>query len=239
MTPTPAIEIVERKDTPLGELVLRRRRTPSGGAAHEILLAGALLMASAVDETERALATLALEGLRDRPADVLVGGLGLGATAEAALAFENVRSVTVIEFLPEVIDWHRRGLLPAGPGLTRDPRCRLLAADVFSVLGSRGHRRAHPEAGGPFDAILLDVDNSPEHLLHAAHGSFYAKTGLARARARLTPGGVLAVWAAGAPSPAFLRRLAAAFPRATAHPLRFHNLLNDAPETHTIYVAGT
>jgi spermidine synthase len=150
-----------------------------------------------------------------------------------------VRSLVVVEFLPEVIAWHRSGALPAGERLRRDPRCRLVRADVFAVLGSAAHGAGAGADLGPFDAILLDVDHSPEHPLHPAHAAFYAVEGLARARERLRPGGVLGIWAAGAPSATFPDRLRAAFPRADAHVVRFRNVLNDADETHTIYVAGT
>jgi hypothetical protein len=75
-----AYEELDRAATPWGEILLVRRRVPGalGEAAYEVKLGGALLMSSLVTESERALATLALEpSLGPRPR-VLVGGLGLG-----------------------------------------------------------------------------------------------------------------------------------------------------------------
>ena len=67
-----------------------------------------------------------------------------------------------------------------------------------------------------FDAILLDVDNSPHALTRPGNASLYAPPGLARAHAALRPGGRLAVWSA-APAPAFTRHLAAAGFAVTTH----------------------
>ena len=59
---------------------------------------------------------------------------------------------------------------------------------------------------GPWDAILLDVDNGPDGIVRTGNERLYTRTGLARARDALAPNGVLAVWSA-APDPKFTRRL--------------------------------
>lgn len=234
-----AYEELDHAVTPWGDLTLVRRRVPqsSEGPAYEVKLGGALLMSSRVTESERALARLALAPRAGRPARVLVGGLGLGYTAVEALEQPGTTLLHVVDLLPQVIGWHVRGLVPLGARLTSDPRVRLIEADVFALL------LADPPStvpGGPpvlYDALLLDVDHSPDALLRPEHGGFYAAAGLARAARHLAPGGVLGIWSALAPEEAFRRRLAGVFPRVEAHPVSFWNPNNDAEETNSVYLA--
>jgi spermidine synthase len=224
-------EELDRAITPLGELLLVRRKAPGApdGVAFEVKLAGALLMSSLVTESERALARLALGGPGPARPHVLVGGLGLGYTAAEALDQPGVESVEVVDLLPQVVDWHRRGLVPLAARLTADPRCRLVVDDVFARLAAPPTR--------PYDAILLDVDHSPDALLRPEHGSFYRRAGLAAASQHLAPGGVLAVWSALAPERAFERRLGTAFRRVQCESVAFWNANNDAHEVNAVYLA--
>ena len=57
-----------------------------------------------------------------------------------------------------------------------------------------------------YDAILLDVDNGPDGIVRDGNERLYTRTGIARARDALEPGGVLAVWSA-APDNKFTMRL--------------------------------
>ncbi len=111
-----SIEELDYANTPLGELVLRRRSVASLGGAdiYEVKLAGEFLMSSLVNDAEIALADVALGLVDDSDRDVLVGGLGLGYTAQAALAADRIRTVTVIELLPSVVQWHEQGIVPLG-----------------------------------------------------------------------------------------------------------------------------
>ncbi len=111
---------------------------------------------------------------------MVVGGLGLGYTAQTVLENPQVRSLVVVEALPEVIEWHQRGLVPVGPVLTADPRCRLVHGDFFALAASPGLDPDDPERR--FDAVVVDIDHSPRHLLHPSHAGFYAADGLAPAR---------------------------------------------------------
>lgn len=88
---------------------------------------------------------------------VLIGGLGLGYTAAAALADPRVGSVEVVEALPAVIEWHERGLLPVSAELTGDARTALVQGDFFATV--------REEPTKPYDVILLDIDHSPRHQL--------------------------------------------------------------------------
>ena len=96
--------------------------------------------------------------------DVLVGGLGLGYTAITALEDDRVGTLTVVEALAPVISWHERQLLPDTSGLTTDPRTALVQGDFFALseTGS-GYGASVPH---PLHAVLLDIDHTPDHVLH-------------------------------------------------------------------------
>jgi len=167
-----------------------------------------------------------------------VGGLGLGYTARAALDDPRVRSLTVIDALGEVIEWHKRGLVPLGAGLAADPRCRLVQGDFFALAADPGG--LDPEAPGRrFHAVLLDVDHSPRHVLHPRHAALYRPEGLRALAARLYPGGVFALWSNDPPDPEFGEVLAEVFARSAAHVVDFENPLQGGTATNTVYVATT
>jgi len=227
-------EELDSRDTALGDLSLRRRTQPALGIeVYEVKLGDEFLMSSLFTEGEIALADLGLAGLSSGPLDVVVGGLGLGYTARAVLQNPGVRSLLVIEALPEVIDWHRRGLVPLGPELTSDSRCTLRTADFFAQVESAGIDTHHP--GRRFDAILLDIDHSPRDVLHSRHASFYGRDGLQRLAAHLRPAGVFALWSNDPPDEDFRAELGAVFDAAEAHVVSFHNPLQNRPATNTVY----
>ena len=130
-------EEIDFRTTPIGDLTLRRRRAPQFGDRdiYEIKLGDDFLMTSLFHEAEKQLALLGLAALDREPLDVVVGGLGLGHTAIAALKDKRLTSLVVIDYLEAVIDWHQKGLVPLGEPLTTDPRCRLIHADFFALSG--------------------------------------------------------------------------------------------------------
>jgi len=223
----------------MGELSLRRRRVLSleGREVYEAKLGDEFLMSSLFNEGEIALARLGLAGQDAAQLDVVVGGLGLGYTACAALDFPGVRSVLVIEALAEVIHWHQRGLVPLGARLTADPRCRLVNGDFFALAGPAEQGFDHEAPGRRFHSILLDVDHSPRHLLHARHGAFYQPAGLRSLANYLHPGGVFALWSNDPPDEGFLQALATSFAASQAHVVKFHNPLLNREAANTVYVA--
>ena len=114
-----------------------------------------------------------------------------GQLVEASGTAERLECLLVA--LEAVIDWHREGLLPLGPVLTGDPRCRLVLGDFFGLAASReGFDPKTPER--QFDAILVDIDHAPDDLLDAASASFYTPQGFAALARHLRPGGVFS-WA--------------------------------------------
>ncbi len=215
----------------LGELILRRRKPVSmpDTWVYEVKLGGNFLMSSLIRTSEEELVRLALPRLDGSDWRVLVGGLGLGYTAAAALASSDVKSVEVIEFLPEVIAWHERGLVPMGETLCDDARCRLVQGDCFA--------RVRADAGKDYDALLIDIDDGPEELLSPDHELFYSVEGLRDARRCLRSGGVFGLWTSRACHDDFLGRLRDAFGNGDAEEVTFHNSLLSIDEVNAIYLA--
>jgi len=237
----PDIEELDYRRTALGELVLRRRREPAlqGETVLEVKLGDDFLMSSRFTAGEIALADLGLAAVPPAPADIVVGGLGLGYTAAAVLAHKTVASLLVIEKLDAVIDWHQRGLVPLGETLTADSRCRLVQGDFFALMQS-DHRGLDPDAPARrFHAILVDIDHSPRHVLSAPHGAFYDAEGLRRVARHLHPGGVFALWSNELPEEKFQCVLDAAFASSQAHVVRFDNPYTGGESVNTVYVART
>jgi len=175
-----------------GELRLFQR-----GAEFSIMLGANELMNSRLSGSEEALAEQACDRIGARPGvRMLIGGLGMGFTLRAALArLPSDAEVAVAEIVPAVIAWARGPMATLHGDSLSDPRTRIFEGDVAAAI-----------AEGGWDAILLDVDNGPDGLSRPGNDRLYGAAGLARARAALRPGGVLAVWSA-APSKAFARRL--------------------------------
>ena len=230
---------LDYRRTPLGDLILRRRRIPSldGLGVFEVKLGEAFLMSSLFHEVEEALADLGLAAVDAPELDVVVGGLGLGYTARAALKHPALRSLIVVEALEAVIEWHERGLVPLGPELTGDPRCRFVAGDFFALAAAPEQGFDPEKPGRKFHAVLLDIDHSPRNLLHARHGAFYEPAGLRRLAAQLHPAGVFALWSDDPPDEPFLAALREVFSDAEAHVVSFFNPLLERDSASTVYVA--
>jgi spermidine synthase len=149
--------------------------------ATELRVNGVFVMDDVETSSERLLADHVLaEGARE----VLVGGLGLGYTARALLDGDVTRLV-VAELHPDVVTAVRSGS-GAGPDVLDDPRCTVEVGDVRDVVATQ------PDAS--LDAVLLDVDNGPDFLVHDANAAVYATDTLADAARTLRPGGTLAIW---------------------------------------------
>lgn len=230
-------EELDYRPTPIGALSLRRRRDLKLGVdVIEIKLGDDYLMSSLFTASEIALARLGLKDLSGDDLDVVVGGLGLGYTAREVLACEQVASLVVVEALDAVIDWHREGLVPLGPELTADPRCRFVLGDFFALAASGSG--FDPDAPGrKFDAVLLDIDHSPDFLLDPQNAAFYGEAGLARLAAHLRPGGIFGLWSNERPDAKFTERLNTVFADARAENVTFDNPFQDKPFTQTVYLA--
>ncbi len=226
-------EELDWQPTPMGDLTLRRRTDASLGVEiFEVKLGDEFLMSSLFTVAEEELARLGLAVARGDHLEVLVGGLGLGYTAIAALRDPRVSAMTVIDTLPAVIDWHERGLLPVSELLTGDPRTRLVLDDFFAVM-----RRAPSPSDVRYDAILLDVDHSPRHQLDPSHADLYTVSGLGAVALHLADEGVFALWSDDPPDDEFVERAKAVFGRVHAYVVGFDNPLTGGTSSNTVYVA--
>lgn len=156
-------------DTGGDDVVLRTR----ADGATELRVNGVFVMDDVETSSERLLASHVVEhGARD----VLVGGLGLGFTTRELLA-GAVGRVVVAELHPEVVEMAD---VPA------DPRLSVVVGDVRDVVTAQDEHS--------LDAILLDVDNGPDFLVHEGNAAVYRDGFVASCAARLRDDGRLTIW---------------------------------------------
>lgn len=231
------------RSTPMGELSLRRRIDPALNVeVFEVKLGAEYLMSSLFTVAEIELARLALAACPlESGIDIVVGGLGLGYTAHAALADDRVGSLIVLDAHDDVIGWHRDGLLPLSNAIATDPRCRLVHRDFFAAAagnaGTGGDGFDPQTPGRTFDVIAVDIDHSPRHLLDPGHAGFYTADGLRRLAARLRPGGVFALWSDDPPDTGFTAVVEEVFGHCAAHVVTFANPIRGGESANTVYVA--
>ena len=200
------MDVVARAESERGEVVLRRR---VDDGALELRVNGVFVMDDRETSTERQLARTTVEALAASSGGaagqwrVVVGGLGLGYTLAEVLAEPRVASVLVAEIEPDLVDWHRDGLVPGSPlvGASGD-RVELVVGDVRDVVAGL--------PPGSVDLILLDVDNGPDFLVYDANAGVYESPFLPACRDALAAGGLVAVWSADS-SPALTAALEAVF----------------------------
>lgn len=229
------VEELGYQKTPLGELTLRRRTEPRlrDQEVYEVKLGDEYLMSSLFTEAERQLANLGLAPLAGE-LDVVIGGLGLGYTAAETLKNRSVNRLLVIDLFQSVIDWHHAGIVPNGEVLTNDPRCELRQGDFFALARSNFDTN---EPNRKFDAVLLDIDHSPQHFLDAANESFYTSDGFTAVRSQLKPNGTFALWSDDPVDHDFVARLSGTFGSATAHNVEFPNPYTGLTSVNSVYVA--
>jgi spermidine synthase len=213
---------------------LATSRTPDGEAlilqehdGHYFMkVRGVPLMSTNASSSEQQMAELACANL-PASARVLIGGLGFGFTLRRVLELCPPDAIVdVAELLPVVVDWNREFLTDVNGLLIDDPRVCIHIRDVAELINRVGKDR--------YDAILLDVDNSPDPLVQKGNAGLYDSTGIARAKAALQPGGRVVYWSANQDK-GFARALGKAYRKvecigAKAYPKakRF---------THTLFVA--
>lgn len=232
-------EELDFQQTPQGELSLRRRADPrlDGQIVYEVKLGDEFLMSSLFVEAEVQLAELAITKLDRSDIDVVVGGLGLGYTAYAALQSDRVSRLSVIEVMQPVIDWHRRHLVPLGRAICDDARCRLIQGDFFLHASQPGYGFDPNDRDIHVDAVLLDIDHSPRHWLHPSNAMFYSEQGLRGLADKIKPAGVFGLWSNDPPDNAFCALLEIVFTTVETHIVRFENPYTGGQSSNTVYLA--
>jgi spermidine synthase len=156
---------------------------------------------------------------------VLIGGLGLGFTLQRVLADPRVERAVVVEIEESLVQWMREGTVPHGPSILADLRATVVNADIAMAIA---------EARSSYDLVLLDVDNGPGYLVHAANEAVYEQEFLGRCRDLLSPGGVLVIWSGNA-APDLLAAMRDVF--GNAEEQAHHVLLQDRPEEYFLYLS--
>ncbi len=220
-------EVLDHADTPIGTFILRERTEPVPGVI-ELTLDHQFLMSSTVTVSERALSTRAIAMHGGTDLEVMVGGLGLGYTAKAALDSGRVANVDVVEYVQSIIDWVARGLIPLGKELVADARYHPIHGDVFERLGGAVTK--------PYDVLLIDVDHAPSKRLAENSDSFYGHAKLALAAQHLKPGGVFALWSTSE-SPEFEAELRKTFKEVFVEAIGFFNATTDQEEVNWLFLA--
>ncbi len=193
-----------------------------------IMLGRDELMGTRMQFSEEQLAKLTIDQLESGAPRILIGGYGMGFTYRAALASLLAGGrVVVAEIVPEILAWAKGPLEELTGDTLADPRGEVAIRDVSDLIAEAGEAKR-------FDAILLDVDNGPDGVVRDANDQLYTRTGLAKARDALNPGGFLAIWSA-APDPAFTRRLKAA--GFAVEPREVRARPNNKGPRHTIWFA--
>ena len=192
---------------------------------------GLELMSTNLTWSEQMLADLGcvdlLEGATTRPEHprVLIGGLGMGFTLKRVLELVgSPATVDVAELMNQVIEWNRTYLVEHNGPLLEDPRTNVILADLFDCLGE----------GDLYDAILIDIDDTPDALITQDNGRLYTPSFLTLLRESLNPGGCLAYWMAE-PSPKLEKALKKTGFKLKEHPAAPHGQSDET--RHRIYVA--
>lgn len=149
---------------------------------------GVQLMSTTASSSEQQMAEIACATFSTKPR-ILIGGLGFGYTLRRVVELSPPDAcIDVAELLPEVVAWNRDHLKAVNGLLVDDPRVRIHVRDVFELIKQA--------AAKPYDAILLDVDNSPDPLVQKGNARLYDRNGLGLVKAALRPGGRVVYWSA-------------------------------------------
>lgn len=231
-------EELDSQESPLGEISLRKRRIPALGDRdiYEVKLGEEFLMSSMFVAAEEALSTLGLAQVEGEQLKVVVGGLGLGYTAVAALADERITELLVVDALETVIHWHQQEMVPLGKVLNADPRNRYVLGSFFDLATAPETGFDPQQAGKKFDAILLDIDHSPTEYLNPANAGFYTTANLTLMANQLVEDGVFAMWSQNPPEDDFIALLKTVFETVESHLVPFENPFQGGIATNSVYV---
>jgi len=163
------------------------------------------LMSTALTYSEQMLADVGCGALKagqgSRPAHprILIGGLGLGFTLKRTLELVgSPATVEVAELMPPLIEWNRTFLVEHNGPLLDDPRTKIIQTDLFDLV--------REGKAGSYDALLLDIDNTPDDLITSGNARLYTPRFLGDLRNLITPQGCVVYWLSE-PAPKFKKLL--------------------------------
>ncbi|MDF1700580.1 MAG: hypothetical protein P1V36_05425 [Planctomycetota bacterium] len=176
---------IDEATLPTGEVLTLTRES----GYYMVRADGMPLMSNMAHHSEEHMAVIGCEKIKEKAgARVLVGGLGMGYTARAALdELGPTATVVVAEISPTLVEWNRGPLAELADRPLDDPRCELALGDLVDYVAS---------GPKPFDAILIDTDHGPDSYCAEGNVRLYSRKGLARLRDCLVPGGILVIWSA-------------------------------------------
>lgn len=184
-------EIIERCNSPRGELQLQKR-----GAEYEIIYNGVFLMATYNGASERAAVNEALQIAASSypgPFNVLLGGLGVGYSLREALACNDVAHVVVAEIEPAVIRWNRDYFAELNGQALADSRVEIFEGD-FRHLLEREAAAVKKNKAGSYHLVMVDTDNGSSWLSLPSNDYFYSDQGLKLLSGILHPAGIASFW---------------------------------------------
>ena len=220
-------ELIDTVEIPDGEVL----ELHSHGRDFMIVLGYNELMSTRMRFSEEQLAEMTFDRLPGDAPRLLIGGYGMGFTYRAALARMGDKGEAVVaEISEKIIEWARGPMAELTDQSLDDPRLSLNICDVAALIDD-----ANDGTCAKFDAILLDVDNGPDGMVRADNNRIYSRTGLAKARDALNPGGIIAVWSA-APDYGFRKRLQEAGLKVEER--RVRSRPNNKGAHHVIWFAG-
>ena len=117
-----------------------------------------------------------------------------------------------------------------------DKRCRFVHGDFFALAAADGMGFDPDQPQRQFDAVLLDIDHSPDHLLHPRHAHYYSAEGLRTFSRLIRPGGVFGLWSDDPPEERFLANLKAVFADVQTEVVAFPNPFLHRDSESTVYV---
>ena len=193
---------------------------------------GCDLMSTKLTYSEEMLAQFGCERLlpgkssRPKHPRILIGGLGLGFTLKRTLELVGKpATVEVAELMPPLIEWNRTFLVEHNGPLLQDPRTKIIQGDLYDIINRQPKSR--------FDALLLDIDNTPDDLITPSNARLYTSEFLATIASILTPSGCVTYWLSE-PAPKFKKTLIKAGFRVEEHAVAAHK--NAKRANHCIYL---
>ena len=177
---------VARQTTDQFELCLWESQA-DGETQYEVVMNGVFIMASYNQVSSTALVDRAMARLGPREdVRVLVGGLGMGLSAAAAVAIGSVSQVDVVELEPVIVNWNRTWFADLNAHCLEDPRLDTVVGDFHDYVMTADAR---------YDLVCLDVDNGPEMLVRDSNARIYGPDFLRAIREIVKPDGVFSLWA--------------------------------------------